>query len=87
MCGNTQDRGCGELQLARSEGYADGRPSISPVGAGFVGAGITIGVFALAFAALFFLGFLTFGRRRSHKVTKEVRVLLTSIFGYQLTFL
>jgi len=73
VCGNTQDRGCAALQLAKAQGYANAKPSISSVGAGFIGAGATIGVFSLVFAALFFLGFLAFSRRRGRKASYEVK--------------
>ena len=44
---------------------------ISPVGAGFLGAGLTIFVFIVMLGVLAFLGLLTFGRRpRSYKTEK-----------------
>ncbi|KAG6903278.1 hypothetical protein C0995_000173 [Termitomyces sp. Mi166 len=69
VCANTQDRGCDALTLA----VAESRPTISPVGAGFLGAGLTLAVALAMFAMLFFLGCLTFGgiskRKRSSKAS------------------
>jgi len=46
---------------------------VSPVGAGFVGAGATFAVVSAMLAGLYFLGFLTIGKRpRGHKVVYEV---------------
>jgi len=69
-CANTADRGCAELQVIRSQ-ESTSRPKISPVGAGFLGAGLTLAVAAIMLAALFFFGLLAFGRRRSRKATKD----------------
>ena len=68
ICANTQDRGCAALTLATEQGEAAVRPKISPVGAGFLGAGLTLAVVALMAGTLAFLGLLTvsrFRRRRS----------------------
>ena len=45
---------------------------ISPVGAGFLGAGLTIAVMLAMFGALMFMGVLTFGRRGRRQQGKEV---------------
>jgi len=47
---------------------------VSPVGAGFIGAGATIAVVTAMLAGLYFLGFLTIGKRRrgSLKTGSEV---------------
>ncbi|KAI5831058.1 phosphoglycerate mutase-like protein [Schizophyllum commune Tattone D] len=62
-CGNTKDRGCGALTKAANEAIAAHSDKISPVGAGFLGAGLTIAVMLAMFGALMFMGVLTFGRR------------------------
>lgn len=38
---------------------------ISPVGAGFLGAGLTAAVMLMSLATLFFLGFLSLGNRKN----------------------
>lgn len=46
---------------------------VSPVGAGFVGAGVTFTVVCAMLAGLYFLGFLTIGKRpKANKVEYEV---------------
>ncbi|KAI8971150.1 phosphoglycerate mutase-like protein [Trametes punicea] len=68
VCGQTQARGCAALLGAESGGQ--GAPAagvthhdrISPVGAGFLGAGLTVAVFGAVFAVLLLLGYLTFGK-------------------------
>ena len=66
MCANTQDRGCGALALAAAQ--AKTHQKISPVGAGFLGAGLTVAVLAMALGVLAFLGVLIFGRRSRQAV-------------------
>jgi len=70
-CGNTKDRGCGALALAASKAAASGNGGshqrISPVGAGFLGAGLTLAVMLAMLGVLVFLGMLTIGRGRSKK--------------------
>ncbi|KAJ8080850.1 hypothetical protein PM082_017685 [Marasmius tenuissimus] len=67
VCGNNKDRGCGELALAATEGQSQASSShhqtISPVGAGFLGAGLTLFVAIAMLSVLFFLGLLTFGKK------------------------
>ncbi len=60
ICGQDSLRGCDQL-LAAAPTRVHQR--ISPVGAGFLGAGLTVAVMSAMFAALLLLGFLTFGRR------------------------
>ncbi|KAJ6511981.1 histidine phosphatase superfamily [Mycena vitilis] len=74
VCNNSQDRGCGALALAASQASAAASKAnvahhqkISPVGAGFLGAGLTLAVVLAMFAVLAFLGMLTVGRGRSKK--------------------
>uniref|UniRef100_A0A0W0G0D6 Phosphoglycerate mutase-like protein n=1 Tax=Moniliophthora roreri TaxID=221103 RepID=A0A0W0G0D6_MONRR len=63
-CNNSKDRGCGALALAASQAQGQAhRQRISPVGAGFLGAGLTLFVAAAMLAVLFFLGLLTFGKK------------------------
>jgi len=69
VCQNNADRGCGALALAKTQGASSVQihQRISPVGAGFLGAGLTLAV-ALAFlAALYFMGCLAFGAGRSKR--------------------
>ena len=66
MCANTQDRGCGALALAAAQ--AKTHQKISPVGAGFLGAGLTVAVLAMALGVLAFLGVLVLGRRSRRAV-------------------
>ncbi|KAK0228724.1 histidine phosphatase superfamily [Armillaria fumosa] len=75
VCGNTEDRGCGALALAASEASAAARVNqrISPVGAGFLGAGLTLAVCLAMLGVLIFLGFLTVGKGRSRqKKTNDI---------------
>lgn len=73
VCNNKQDRGCGALAAAASQASAAAANAnirhqpISPVGAGFLGAGLTLAVVLAMFAVLAFLGLLTVGRGRSKK--------------------
>ncbi|KAJ7164700.1 histidine phosphatase superfamily [Mycena crocata] len=74
VCHNTKDRGCGALAVAASQASAAASNAnvhhhevISPVGAGFLGAGLTLAVVLAMFGVLAFLGMLTIGRGRSKK--------------------
>lgn len=67
ICANTKDRGCAALTLATQQGEAAARPKISPVGAGFLGAGLTLAVVAFMAGALAFLGLLTVGKFRKRQ--------------------
>ncbi|KAF7297733.1 Phosphoglycerate mutase-like protein [Mycena kentingensis (nom. inval.)] len=77
-CDNSQDRGCGALTQAAAAALASADASsggggshqpISPVGAGFLGAGLTLAVLLAMFGVLVFLGMLTIGRgsKKGHK--------------------
>ncbi|KAH9950621.1 phosphoglycerate mutase-like protein [Amylocystis lapponica] len=63
VCGQTQERGCPALLAAQAY---DTRThyKLSPVGAGFLGAGLTAAVILAALGVLLFLGALSFGGRR-----------------------
>lgn len=77
ICHQTTERGCAAVlnpSLANAVGESVAMPesghhdTISPVGAGFLGAGLTIAVMLVAFGVLVFLGVLSIGRgRRSGK--------------------
>ncbi|KAJ6557217.1 histidine phosphatase superfamily [Mycena vulgaris] len=74
VCNNKQDRGCGALALAASQASAAAASAdvghhqrISPVGAGFLGAGLTLAVVIAMFGVLAFLGMLTIGRGRGKR--------------------
>ena len=61
-CGNTQDRGCAAINLAATS--ASQHQPISPVGAGFLGAGLTIAVTLAMFGVLLLLGVLSVRKGR-----------------------
>ncbi|KAJ6466385.1 histidine phosphatase superfamily [Mycena sanguinolenta] len=74
VCNNSQDRGCGALAAAAANASAAAaladaprHQPISPVGAGFLGAGLTLAVVLAMFGVLTFMGLLTIGRGRSRK--------------------
>lgn len=71
-CGQTTARGCAALLNATAHTAAAPahHDRISPVGAGFLGAGLTFAVYTMLLAALVFMGLLTFGRRR-HRTGSE----------------
>lgn len=75
VCGQTQARECAALLGASSSNVqlAATHDRISPVGAGFLGAGLTVAVFAMALASLAFLGFLSFGRGKRQGVQKPLK--------------
>ncbi|GJE91913.1 hypothetical protein PsYK624_080650 [Phanerochaete sordida] len=64
-CGQATDRGCAALLNASSTTAVAPahHDRISPVGAGFLGAGLTFAVYSMLLAALAFLGLLAFGKR------------------------
>jgi prostatic aicd phosphatase len=68
-CSNQASRGCGALSLAASQ--ARPHQPISPIGAGFLGAGLTIAVFLLMLGALACLGLLTLGRRHRRSTKSD----------------
>ena len=81
-CNNTVDRGCAAIFAGNGTGSsvsaaASHHDRISPVGAGFLGAGLTAAVFLMALAALFFSGFATVGRSR--KTSGSQRALHSSV--------
>jgi len=63
VCNNSVDRGC--ANLAQASPVPAMHQRISPVGAGFLGAGLTLAVVLAMLAVLSFLGLLTLGRRRN----------------------
>ncbi|KAI0049391.1 phosphoglycerate mutase-like protein [Auriscalpium vulgare] len=70
VCGNSQDRGCGLLAQASAAAKPD--QPISPVGAGFLGAGLALVVALLVLGVLTLLGMLTFGKgKRARKIQGE----------------
>ena len=73
VCGQTTDRGCaalldGSSSVSVAPAHHD---RISPVGAGFLGAGLTFAVYTMLLVALFFLGALTFGRRKQRTASQR----------------
>ncbi|KAJ7175399.1 histidine phosphatase superfamily [Mycena filopes] len=78
VCKNTQDRGCGPIAAAAAQASAAAakvdvahHQPIGPVGAGFLGAGLTLAVLLAMFGVLAFLGILTIGRPRSKKAAPK----------------
>ena len=67
VCANTVNRGCAALTAAADQGAAVARPEVSPVGAGFIGAGMTLAVVALMAGVLAFLGLLSVGKFRKRR--------------------
>jgi len=71
VCNNTQDRGCAAISAASAASSPivalAHHDRVSPVGAGFIGAGVTLALMAAMLAMLGFLGLLTFGRNKSSK--------------------
>lgn len=55
-CANTQDRGCAALAVASQTALDSHHQKIGPVGAGFLGAGLTLAVALLLLGALMFFG-------------------------------
>lgn len=84
VCGQTTDRGCAAL-AGVGNASATATPSpvavhhdrISPVGAGFLGAGLTVAVMSMLFAALLFAGFISLGGRK--RKTSSERGLHSSV--------
>lgn len=63
VCDNWEDRKCNLVAAANAAAVSHGH-SVSPVGAGFIGAGVTIAVALAALGMLAFLGLLAFGRKK-----------------------
>lgn len=71
VCDNNKDRGCGALHLATTTGAHDARPKVSSIGAGFIGAGVTIALALAIIGLLVSLGVIGLGKaRRSRKGAK-----------------
>ncbi|OCH91096.1 phosphoglycerate mutase-like protein [Obba rivulosa] len=66
ICAQTTERGCAAL-IAGSTTASTHHDRISPVGAGFLGAGLTIVVMAAAIGVLIFLGVLSTGAGKKHR--------------------
>ncbi|KAI0088497.1 phosphoglycerate mutase-like protein [Irpex rosettiformis] len=85
VCGQNVDRGCAALlgaggaSTSSSGGWSSTGTStsmgqhdrISPVGAGFLGAGLTAAVFLMVLGAALGLGFLTLGRKTRGKTSSQ----------------
>lgn len=85
-CSNSVDRGCAALEDAKLFGASmAGREgeAVSALGAGFIGAGVSIAVFATALGVLYFLGLLVFGRRKP-TITKGYSIV--SIENFPLDY-
>ncbi|KAH8922186.1 phosphoglycerate mutase-like protein [Atractiella rhizophila] len=78
VCNQTSARGCDLVRASEgndSPSISSGGKhyAVSPVGAGFIGAGVTLAVVCVAMAALLFLGVLGFGGRKAKtKVSHEL---------------
>ncbi|CAE6427058.1 unnamed protein product [Rhizoctonia solani] len=62
-CSNWKDRKCNLIAAANTSTVVYQRIGVSSVGAGFIGAGVTVAVFLAALAVMAFMGLLTFGRK------------------------
>jgi len=69
VCNNTQDRGCAAISAASKAPVVAlaHHDRVSPVGAGFIGAGVTLALTLAILAMLGFLGLLSFGKNNSSK--------------------
>ncbi|EMD39680.1 hypothetical protein CERSUDRAFT_81063 [Gelatoporia subvermispora B] len=67
ICQQTTERGCAALIAGSSTSASAHHDKISPVGAGFLGAGLTIVVIAAAIGVLIFLGVLTTGAGKARR--------------------
>lgn len=63
ICDNWEDRKCNLVAAANTATVSHGH-TVSAMGAGFIGAGVTIAVALAALAMLAFLGLLAFGRKK-----------------------
>lgn len=71
VCAQTSARGCAALLGAANSStstaaVATHHDRISPVGAGFLGAGLTFAVYSMLLGVLALMGLLAFGRRKHH---------------------
>ncbi|KAF8157825.1 histidine phosphatase superfamily [Crassisporium funariophilum] len=64
VCSNNQDRGCAALAL-QSTTVTGTNQRIGPIGAGFLGAGVTLAVVLATIGVLSFFGLLAFGGRKA----------------------
>lgn len=72
LCDNNKDRGCDALHLAATTGAQGAHPKLSTIGAGFIGAGVTIAVALAVIGFLALFGVIGFGKsRRSRKVVES----------------
>ncbi|KAJ3711719.1 histidine phosphatase superfamily [Lentinula raphanica] len=73
VCSNSQDRGCGAIAAAASQAAAADRvhQPISPVGAGFLGAGLTLFVALCMLGMLLFLGVLSLGKGKRSRYSQR----------------
>ncbi|KAF8635858.1 hypothetical protein AX15_000050 [Amanita polypyramis BW_CC] len=66
VCSNTQDRGCDQVAVASNIHLYQGH--ISPVGAGFLGAGLALAVAMIMFGVLLCTGMLAISKRKNSTV-------------------
>lgn len=78
-CGQTTERGCAALLGAQGTtvSVSSSHDRISPVGAGFLGAGLAVAVMAMLLALLMFTGWLSFGKKQ--RATSSQRGLQSSV--------
>lgn len=85
VCQNTQVSSCAALNLAAQQARAAALSPLSPVGAGFLGAGMTIVLFAVALSSLLFFGLLKFKRPlfkgRKHREEDQVELSKTQAYA------
>lgn len=80
-CSNTKDRGCDLVAAANTSDVREGSVTttygnhdVSPLAAGFIGAGVTLAVVAAAFGLLALLGLVTLGKKRRSGGATTARV-------------
>jgi prostatic aicd phosphatase len=82
-CNNTKDRGCANIAINSTPAIAivGSRDKVSPVGAGFIGASVTLVVMLAALALLSFTGFLSFGRKEKSRAKNGSEVCFSYIIS------
>ncbi|KAG9092081.1 hypothetical protein FS749_016018 [Ceratobasidium sp. UAMH 11750] len=74
-CNNWSDRKCDLVAAANTAPTSHMSHGVSAVGAGFIGAGVTIAVFFAALGVLAFMGLVVFGRKKRAAATPVLPIL------------
>ncbi|KAG8682815.1 hypothetical protein FRC09_016505, partial [Ceratobasidium sp. 395] len=75
-CDNWTDRKCNLVAAASASASISHRAPVSAVGAGFIGAGVTIVVFLAALGVLAFVGLIAFGRKHKRGANAPILPVL-----------